>query len=82
MLSFSSAIPDLVFTPTAQTMARPDPYTTRVLQSRKGLGSELKLPSLTADFSTWSGSPVIELSSAAISVPDINRQSAGILIPY
>jgi hypothetical protein len=81
MLSLSSAFPERVLTPTAQTIANPDPDSTRVFPRRKGVGLYMKFDSLTACFSIYSGSPVNELSSTEMSVPEINRQSAGILIP-
>lgn len=81
MFNFSSAIPDLVFGPTAHTIAIPCPDTNKVLANKKGIGESSGFPSLRGDFSTYSGSPVIADSSAATSVPSSKTQSAGIFIP-
>jgi hypothetical protein len=81
MFSFSSAMPDLVLTPTAQIIAVPYPVTTKVFASKNGLGLCSKVSAPTGNFSIYSGSPVSPLSSHAKSVPSMSTQSAGILIP-
>lgn len=81
MLSFCSAYPDLVWTPTAQTIARPLPEATRVLARRKGFGLYMTLCSETSLFSTCSGSPVRAASSAEKSMLYTRTQSPGILFP-